>query len=165
VPGVSVTDYCDERLLDTEERLKIFVTICEALQHAHQKGIIHRDIKPSNILVFEQDGKPFLKVIDFGIAKAVNQPAAAHTAFTLAGRLLGTPEYMSPEQANLTDPRVDTATDIYSLGVLLYEMLAGALPFEGKSLREAGLAELLRIIREVVPPTVTAGLTFPKSAD
>ena len=159
VPGVAITQYCDEHLLDTRERLKMFVTVCEALQHAHQKGVIHRDIKPSNILVFDQDGKVFPKVIDFGIAKATDQRAAEQSAFTQLGSLVGTPEYMSPEQANLTNPNVDTATDVYSLGVLLYELLAGALPFDGTSLRQAGLAELLRIIREEMPPTPSDRIT------
>ena len=159
VPGIAITQYCDEHFLDMRERLRIFVAVCEALQHSHQKGVIHRDIKPSNILVFEQDGRPFPKVIDFGIAKATDQPAAGYTAFTQVGSLVGTPEYMSPEQANLTNPNVDTATDVYSLGVLLYELLAGALPFEGGFLRQAGLVELLRIIREEVPPTPSARIT------
>jgi serine/threonine protein kinase len=159
VDGVPITQYCDQHLLNTGERLELFGPVCLALQHAHQKGVIHRDIKPSNVLVTEQDGKPCPKVIDFGIAKATDQRQAEFTAFTLMGNFAGTPEYMSPEQADLSSQDIDTTTDVYSLGMLLYELLVGALPFEGRWLREAGMSELLRIIREEDAPTPSAKLT------
>jgi tetratricopeptide (TPR) repeat protein len=159
VAGVPITQYCDQHFLNTHERLELFGQVCLALQHAHQKGVIHRDIKPSNVLVTEQDGEPFPKVIDFGIAKATDQRLAEFTAFTLMGNLAGTPEYMSPEQADLSSQDIDTTTDVYSLGVLLYELLVGALPYDGRWLREAGLSELLRIIREEEAPTPSAKLT------
>jgi non-specific serine/threonine protein kinase/serine/threonine-protein kinase len=152
VDGIPITEYCDRHRLNNRERIELFIAVCQAVHHAHQKGIIHRDIQPSNVLVAEQDGKPFPKVIDFGIAKAIDQRVTERATFTQMGSLVGTPEYMSPEQT-LQTPNIDTTTDVYSLGVLLYELLVGALPFEGKRLREAGLAELLRIIREEDPPT------------
>jgi len=152
VPGVSLTEYCDIHRLDVRERLDLFMTVCHAIHHAHQKGIIHRDIKPTNVLVAVMDGKPVPKVIDFGVAKAINQRLTEQTIFTEQGRLIGTPEYMSPEQAEMTGLNVDTTTDIYSLGVLLYELLTGALPFEHREILEAGLAGMHRMIRETDPP-------------
>jgi serine/threonine protein kinase len=159
VYGVAITTYCDQHLLNTRQRLQLFGRVCLAVQHAHQKGVIHRDIKPSNVLVTEQDGLPLPKVIDFGIAKATDQCGSEHTAFTLMGNFVGTPEYMSPEQADLNTSDIDTTTDVYSLGVLLYELLVGAPPFEGRWLRHAGMTELLRIIREEEAPTPSAKLT------
>ncbi len=159
VPGVPIADYCDRHRLSTRERLEIFIPVCQAIQHAHQKGIIHRDIKPSNILVAVQDGKPVPKIIDFGVAKATNQRLTEKTVFTQQGYLIGTPEYMSPEQAEMTGLDVDTTTDIYSLGVLLYELLVGALPFDPRVLRRAGFDEVRRIIREVDPPKPTTRLS------
>ena len=152
VPGVRITDYCDTHRLTTEERLHLFTDVCDAVQHAHQKGIIHRDIKPSNVLVTVRDDKPVVKVIDFGVAKATQHRLTEHTLFTEHGQLIGTPGYMSPEQAEMTALDIDTRTDIYSLGVLLYELLVGARPFDEKVLRQAGLAEIQRIIRENDPP-------------
>jgi len=160
VEGVPITRYCDERRLALRERLALFVEVCRAVQHAHQKAIIHRDLKPSNILVAEEDGRPIPKVIDFGIAKAINQRGIERTLATEHGRLVGTPEYMSPEQAAMSED-IDTRTDIYSLGVLLYELLAGALPFERRLAREAGLAELLRVIVEEDSPRPSARLAQP----
>ncbi len=152
VHGVPITKFCDENDLTPEDRLKLFMTVCEAVQHAHQKGIIHRDLKPSNILVTLQDGKPVPKVIDFGTAKALQQPLTDKTLFTSYGKFIGTPQYTSPEQAELNGVDVDTRSDIYSLGVLLYELLTGTTPFEVERLRSAAFEEMMRIIREEEPP-------------
>ncbi len=152
VPGEPLTTYCDRHRLSNAERIAIFLRVCEGVQHAHQKGIIHRDLKPSNVLVTLQDGHPVPKIIDFGIAKATSQKLTERTLFTALGVLIGTPEYMSPEQAELTGLDVDTRTDVYSLGVMLYELVAGSLPFDSRALREAGLDEIRRRIREVDPP-------------
>jgi len=152
VRGVKITDYCDQQNLSTAARLALFTQVCHAVQHAHQKGIIHRDIKPSNILVTLQDGEPVPKVIDFGIAKATAGRLTDKTLFTAFEQFIGTPAYMSPEQAQLSSEDVDTRSDIYSLGVLLYELLTGHTPFETKELVQAGLDEMRRCIREVEPP-------------
>jgi non-specific serine/threonine protein kinase/serine/threonine-protein kinase len=159
VDGLPITEYCDRRMMTTQGRLELFLPVCQAVQHAHQKGVIHRDVKPSNILVALQDGKPIPKVIDFGIAKAIDQRLAEHTCFTQLGQFIGTPEYMSPEQADLASNDVDTRADVYSLGVVLYELLVGALPFDIVSLRRAGAAEWLRVIQEEDAPTLTSKLT------
>ena len=153
VKGIPITRYCDENNLSTETRLDLFVQVCQAIQHAHQKGIIHRDIKPSNVLVADHDGVPVPKIIDFGIAKATtDQRLTDKTLFTAFEQFIGTPAYMSPEQAKLSGLEIDTRSDIYSLGVLLYELLTGKTPFEGSRLLEAGLDEVRRIIREEEPP-------------
>ena len=159
VKGMSITRYCDDRKLNIEQRLKLFKEVCEGLHHAHQKGIIHRDIKPSNILVSVHGDRAVPKIIDFGIAKATSSPLTDKTVCTFQGQLIGTPEYMSPEQVDMATQDIDTRSDIYSLGVLLYELLAGVLPFEGKSLREGGLAEIQRTIREQEPVTPSTRLT------
>ena len=153
VQGAPITEYCGRHQLTTQERLRLFIDVCGAVQHAHQKGIIHRDIKPTNVLVACQDGQPIAKVIDFGIAKATEQRLTEKTVFTERGQLIGTPEYMSPEQAAFCDDDVDTRSDIYSLGVLLYELLVGVTPFDAKSLRRRGYDEVCRVIRESEPPT------------
>src|SRR6187455_2319546 len=152
VKGIAITKYCDEKHLPLRERLELFIQICQAVQHAHQKGIIHRDIKPNNVLVAEYDHHAIPKVIDFGVAKATAQRLTERTMFTEFGQVLGTMEYMSPEQAKLNQVDIDTRTDIYSLGVLLYELLTGSTPFERQRLREAAFDEVLRIIREEEPP-------------
>src|SRR6185503_20117481 len=152
VRGVRITDYCDQNNLSTAERLDLFTKVCSAIQHAHQKGIIHRDIKPSNILVTLHDGVAVPKVIDFGIAKATaDQRLTDKTLFTALEQFMGTPAYMSPEQAQMSGLDVDTRADIYSLGVLLYELLTGKTPFDAKELLAAGLDEMRRKIREDEP--------------
>jgi serine/threonine protein kinase/cephalosporin-C deacetylase-like acetyl esterase len=152
VRGVTITEYCDKNRLETRRRLELFIQVCHAVQHAHQKGIIHRDIKPSNVMVTMHDDKPVPKIIDFGIAKATNQRLTEKTLFTRYAHMIGTPAYMSPEQAQMSGLDVDTRTDIYALGVLLYELLTGTTPFDAETLREAGYAEIERIIRETDPP-------------
>ena len=151
VRGVPLTEYCDGHQLDISERLNLFVDICNAVQHAHQKGIIHRDLKPSNILVTLQDGHPLVKVIDFGVAKAIGQSLTIKTMYTRFASMVGTPAYMSPEQAGMSTDDIDTRSDIYSLGVLLYELLTGTTPFTSDRLQSAGFDELRRIIREEEP--------------
>ncbi len=152
VKGLSLVEYCTKHRLRLADRLRLFADVCAAIQHAHQKGIIHRDLKPSNILVSVQEGRAVPKVIDFGVAKATASRLTERTVFTEQGRLIGTPEYMSPEQAEMSGLDIDTRTDVYSLGVVLYELLTGALPFDPKALRAGGYPEILRIIREVDPP-------------
>jgi serine/threonine protein kinase/tetratricopeptide (TPR) repeat protein len=159
VKGVPITQYCDTNNVSTRERLELFVQVCRAVQHAHQKGIIHRDIKPTNILVTMADGIPIPKVIDFGIAKATQSPLTDKTLFTEYRALVGTPEYMSPEQAEMAGIDIDTRSDIYSLGVLLYELLTGTTPFDAKDLRSKGAPEIQRIIREVDPPKPSTRLS------
>src|SRR5213594_1743364 len=152
VRGIRITDYCDQAQLSTKERLDLFIKVCQAIQHAHQKGIIHREIKPSNILVTLHDGVPVPKVIDFGIAKATSgQTLTDKTIFTAFEQFIGTPAYMSPEQAEMSGLDIDTRSDIYALGVLLYELLTGKTPFETKALVAAGLDAMRRMIREVEP--------------
>jgi non-specific serine/threonine protein kinase/serine/threonine-protein kinase len=151
VKGVPITEHCDRHKLNNRERLGLFLQVCEGVQHAHQKAIIHRDLKPSNVLVSEQDGKRLPKIIDFGVAKATAQNLTEKTMFTELGVLIGTPEYMSPEQAELTGEDVDTRTDVYSLGVILYELLVGALPFDPKELRSEGFEGIRKKIREEEP--------------
>ncbi len=151
VKGLPITEFCDRNHLTTQERLDLFVSLCHAIQHAHQRGIIHRDIKPSNVLVTLHDGEPVVKVIDFGIAKALNQQLTEKTVFTRYSQMIGTPEYMSPEQAEMSGLDIDTRTDVFSLGVLLYELLTGTTPFDSEYLLSKGYDELQRIIREEEP--------------
>ena len=161
VAGVPITTYCDNHRLNTRERLELFIHVCEGVQHAHQKAIIHRDLKPSNILVTEVDGRPAPKIIDFGVAKALAQKLTADTIFTRVGALVGTPEYMSPEQANSSGEDIDTRTDVYSLGIILYELLAGAPPIE---LRKIAFEEFLRRLREEEPPKPSTNIRTQDSA-
>jgi hypothetical protein len=158
VNGVKITSYCDEHQLGIERRLELFIQVCQAIQHAHQKGVIHRDIKPSNILVSIHDGAPAPKVIDFGIAKAIEEPLTDKTLVTAYAQLVGTPAYMSPEQVELAGPELDPRSDIYSLGVLLYELLTGRTPFDSKELIQSGVDELRRTLREREPRTPSARL-------
>ena len=153
VKGIPITEFCDQNQLSTEARLRLFVNVCAGVQHAHQKGIIHRDLKPSNVLVTVQEGQPVPKVIDFGIAKAIGQKLTERTLFTRFEQLIGTPAYMSPEQAEWGGMDIDTRADIYSLGALLYELLTGTTPFEKETLARAALGEVRRMIREIEPPT------------
>jgi WD40 repeat protein len=159
VKGQPITKYCDEKRLGVRERLDLFGEVCRAVQHAHQKGIIHRDLKPSNVLVAPYDGKPVVKVIDFGVAKATGQRLTDATLFTSFGAVVGTPEYMSPEQAETNNQDIDTRSDIYSLGVLLYELLTGSTPLTKKRVKEAALLEVLRVIREEEPPKPSTRLS------
>lgn len=153
VEGVPITEYCDDHRLDTSQRLNLMIDVCAAVQHAHIKGIIHRDLKPSNILIAtDDDGKPRAKVIDFGVAKATSMELTERSFCTETGQLIGTPEYMSPEQADLGGTDIDTRSDVYSLGMILYEVITGALPFESIQMRQAGFSELCRIIQEENPP-------------
>jgi len=152
VQGVPITEYCDRRRLDTRMRIELFQKVCHAIQHAHQKSVVHRDLKPSNILVADVDGQPMPKIIDFGVAKAIASKLTERTMLTSLGQMIGTPEYMSPEQAELTNEDVDTRSDVYSLGVVLYELLVGVLPVEPAELRRGGLEAMLRILREKEPP-------------
>src|ERR1051326_7650035 len=159
IDGAPITQYCNGERMTTKERLALFLAVCRAVQHAHQKGVIHRDIKPSNVLVTEQDGTPIPKVIDFGIAKATDKWAVENTLLTQFGQIVGTPEYASPEQADTMTGEIDQISDVYSLGVLLYELLIGAVPFDTATLRNAGLAEMLRMIREDEAPSLKRKLT------
>jgi len=159
VQGVPVTRYCDTNRLNTNERLELFNQICEGVQHAHHKGVIHRDIKPSNVLVKIQDSQAVPKIIDFGVAKAIAQRLTEQTLFTAVGEFIGTPEYMSPEQAEMTELDIDTRTDVYSLGVVLYELLVGAQPFDARELRRSGFDEMRRKIREEEPPRPSVRLS------
>jgi WD40 repeat protein/serine/threonine protein kinase len=159
VRGIPITEYCDQNNLSVRERLQLFVPVCQAVQHAHQKGIIHRDIKPTNVLVTLHDGRPVPKIIDFGVAKATTQQLTEKTLFTNFAQMVGTPLYMSPEQAEMSGLDVDTRSDIYSLGVLLYELLTGSTPFDRKRLSQAAYGELIRIIREEEPPRPSTRLS------
>ena len=159
VKGLPVTDYCDHHKLTIEQRLRLFQQVCDAVQHAHQKGIIHRDIKPSNILVSVEDKRAIPKIIDFGVAKALSMPLTERTLATEDTQLLGTPEYMSPEQADMANEDIDTRSDIYSLGVLLYVLLTGVLPFDSETLREGGINNIRKVIRETDPKTPSTRLS------
>lgn len=159
VHGIPITEYCDQARLSTDQRLGLFIDVCRAVHHAHQKGIIHRDIKPGNVLVAIPEKTPIAKVIDFGVAKAIQHRLTEKTIFTEQGQLIGTPGYMSPEQAKMSHLDIDTRTDVYSLGVLLYELLVGAQPFDTHKLLEAGFDEIQRVIREVDPPKPSTRLS------
>src|SRR5687767_10821618 len=159
VHGVPITKYCDDNHLSPRQRLELFIPVCQAIQHAHQKGIIHRDLKPSNVMVTLYDGKPVPKVIDFGVAKATDQRLTERTLFTQYGTVVGTFEYMSPEQAEMSALGVDTRSDIYSLGVLLYELLTGNTPLTHKRMKEAAYGEILRMIKEEEPPKPSTRLS------
>ena len=164
VRGEAITAYCQRHGLSTRDRLQLFLQVCDGVQHAHQKGIIHRDLKPSNILVTVLDSRPVPKIIDFGVAKAIAQPLTERPLYTELGMLIGTPEYMSPEQAEMTGLDIDTRTDVYALGVVLYELLTGVLPFDAQRLRESGLDDIRRMIREVEPVRPSARVTPAGSA-
>src|SRR5580658_4396920 len=166
VQGLKITDYCDKNNLPTRQRLQLFIQVCQAIQHAHQKGIIHRDIKPSNVLVPLRDGVPVPKVIDFGIAKAAtDQRLTDKTLFTAFDQFIGTPVYMSPEQAEMSGLGIDTRSDIYSLGVLLYELLTGRTPFDSQILQRVGLDEIRRIMREEEPARPSTRVSTLAAAD
>ena len=151
VSGEPITEYCDRHRLSVRARLELFIAVCQAVQHAHQKGIIHRDLKPSNVLVTEVDGRPTPKVIDFGVAKATEQ-RLTDQSLADTGAIVGTPTYMSPEQADPSSMDIDTRTDVYALGVILYELLAGSPPLDAKQVKRGAILEMLRMVREVDPP-------------
>ena len=159
IKGLPITKYCDQEHLTPRERLELFIPVCQAVQHAHQKGVIHRDLKPSNVLIALYDGRPVPKIIDFGVAKAISQKLTEQTMYTEVGQIVGTLEYMAPEQAELNNLDIDTRADVYSLGVILYELLAGSPPFSAKQLRGAAFSEMLRMIREVEPPRPSTRLS------
>jgi serine/threonine protein kinase/Tol biopolymer transport system component len=165
VKGLAITEYCDKHHLTVEQRLGLFLHVCEAIQHAHQKGIIHRDIKPSNILVVDQDHEMIPKVIDFGVARAISQPLTERTLYTEQGQLIGTPEYMSPEQADLSNRDIDTRTDVYSLGLVVYELLAGVWPFDPEPFRAGGIDQIRRVICEEDPKTPSTRLSKTSAAE
>ena len=163
VRGESLTAYCDRHRLTIRERLELFAHVCDGVQHAHQKGIIHRDLKPSNILVTVLDDRPVPKIIDFGVAKAISQPLTEHTLYTSLGGFVGTPEYMSPEQAEAGGVDIDTRTDVYALGVILYELLTGVLPFDRQTLKDKSIDEIRRTIREFDPLRPSTRITPARS--
>jgi serine/threonine protein kinase len=158
IEGVPISQYCDCKRMTIGQRLELFLAVCRAVQHAHHKGVIHRDLKPSNVLVTEQDGAPAPMVIDFGIPKAIDKWAVENTLLTQFGQMVGTPEYASLEQAEVMTGDVDERADVYSLGVLLYELLSGVVPFDADRLRRAGLVEMLHITREEEAPSLSRRL-------
>ena len=160
VKGVPITEFCDKNHMPAEGRLKLFIDVCHAIQHAHHKGVIHRDIKPTNVMVTLHDGVAVVKVIDFGVAKATVQRLTEKTLFTAFGQMIGTPAYMSPEQAEMSGLDIDTRSDVYSLGVLLYELLTGTTPLDVKQLREAGYMEMQRLIREEEAPRPSTRMSW-----
>jgi serine/threonine protein kinase len=164
VKGVPFSKYCDQLNLPIRERLKLFIPVCQAIQHAHQKGIIHRDIKPNNVLVCMQDGKPVPKIIDFGLAKATSQQLTEASLYTEVGQVMGTLEYMSPEQAELSALDIDTRADVYALGVMLYELVTGTTPLDRRRLKQAALMEVLRLIKEQEPPRPSTRLSESKGS-
>src|SRR5437764_14397251 len=161
VKGVPITKYCDEHQLSPRQRPELFIPVCQAIQHAHQKGIIHRDIKPSNVLVALHDDRPVPKVIDFGVAKAIGTPLTEKTLHTGFEQVVGTPAYMSPDQATFNQLDIDTRSDVYSLGVLLYELLTGTTPVDKTRLKEAAILEVLRVVRDEEPRRPSVKLPAP----